>query len=280
MSAFDSCTGLSMYCGIDWATYHHDVGVVDDVGRVVLCGRVSNDGAGFALLLTLLAQAGDNPHHPIPVATEIDRELWVTALRATGRVIYPIDPLASSRYHTSHADSEAKSDATDAVLLANILRTDPAAHRSMPADTKPAEGIGVLARAGQDMVWARQQTSNQIRDLLEDFYPAAIAAFAGPLQGGLARRDVRTILAAAPTPTRAVALTPTRLRRLLVKAGHQHHLDRDTERLRQIFTDSYPNKPPEVETAMGIHLAALLGQLEAACTAVDEFVEEAMAQFG
>ncbi|SOJ53744.1 hypothetical protein MSIMFB_01243 [Mycobacterium simulans] len=280
MPTLDSHQDLSLYCGIDWATYHHDVAVVDNVGRVVLCGRLSNDGAGFPQLLTLLAQAGDSPHHLIPVASEIDRELWVTDLLATGRVIYPTNPLASSRYHTSHAVSGAKSDATDPVLLANILRIDPAAHRSLRAATEPAEGIGVLARAVQDAVWARQQTGNQIRDLLRDFYPAAIAAFAEPLQGGLARRDVRIILAAAPTPTRAAALTPTRLRHLLVTAGRQYHLDRDAERLRQIFTDSYLHKPPEVETAMGIRLAALLGQLEAACTAVDELVEEAMAQFG
>ena len=37
----------------------------------------------------------------------------------------------------------------------------------------------MLARAQQDAVWARQQIGNQIRDLLKDFYPAAIVAFAG-----------------------------------------------------------------------------------------------------
>jgi hypothetical protein len=41
---------------------------------------------------------------------------------------------------------------------------------------------------------------NQIRDLLKDFYPAALAAFTDLPEGGLARRDARTVLAAAPTP--------------------------------------------------------------------------------
>ena len=58
----------------------------------------------------------------------------------------------------------------------------------------------MLARAQQDAVWARQQIGNQIRDLLKDFYPAALAAFAELPSGGLARADARTILAAAPTP--------------------------------------------------------------------------------
>ena len=47
---------MGLYCGIDWATDHHDVAVVDDDGRVVARGRVGNDAAGFTQLLTLLAE--------------------------------------------------------------------------------------------------------------------------------------------------------------------------------------------------------------------------------
>jgi hypothetical protein len=34
---------------------------------VVARGRVSNDAAGFAQLLTLLAEGGASPEHPVPV---------------------------------------------------------------------------------------------------------------------------------------------------------------------------------------------------------------------
>jgi len=270
---------LTLYCGIDWATAHHDVAVVDDNGNVVARGRVSNDAAGFAQLLTLLAQAGDSAKDPIPVGIETDHGLWVAALRATGRVIYPINPLTASRYRARYAVSGAKSDATDAVLLANIMRTDRQAHRPLPADTELAQAIRVLARAQQDAVWARQQIGNQIRDLLKDFYPAALVAFDRLPAGGLARADARTILAAAPTPAQAAALSPARLRRLLISAGRRRHLDRDVDRLRAVFTDTYLHQPPQVETAMGIQLGALLRQLQAACTAADELAEAAIAHF-
>jgi len=62
--------------------------------------------------------------------------LWVAALHETGRVIYPINPLAASRYRSRYAVSGAKSDATDAVLLANIVRTDAAAHRRRDQDRR------------------------------------------------------------------------------------------------------------------------------------------------
>jgi transposase len=270
---------LSLYCGIDWATGHHDVAVVDGNGRVVARGRVGNDASGFAQLLTLLAEAGDTADDPIPVGIETDHGLWVAALRETGRVIYPINPLAASRYRTRRAVSGAKSDATDAVLLANIVRTDRDAHRPLPADTELAQAIRVLARAQQDAVWARQQIANQIRDLLGEFYPAALVAFSELPSGGLARADARAILAAAPTPAQAAKLTPARLRRLLVKAGRRRERDRDVERLRQVFTDTYLHQPPVVENAMGIQLSALLRQFDAACAAADDLAEAAIAHF-
>jgi transposase len=270
---------LGLYCGIDWATDHHDVAVVDDNGQVVVRGRVGNDAAGFTELLTLLAEAGDSAQHLIPVGIETDHGLWVAALRATGRVIYPINPLAASRYRARYAVSPAKSDATDAVLLANIVRTDRAAHRPLPADTELAQAIRVLARGQQDAVWARQQIGNQIRDLLKEFYPAALVAFAGLPSGGLARADARTILAAAPTPAQGATLTPARLRRLLVKAGRRRELDRDVARLREVFTGTYLHQPPVVENAMGIHLAALLRQFDAACAATEELAQAAIAHF-
>lgn len=269
---------MPLFCGIDWANAHHDVAVIDGDGRVVARGRISNDAPGFAALLTLLAEAGDSAADPIPVGIETDHGLWVAALRETGRAIYPINPLAASRYRTRYGLSGAKSDATDAVLLANIVRTDPDAHRPLPADTETAQAIRVLARAQQDAVWARQQVGNQVRDLLKEFYPAALVAFAD-LEGGLARPDARAILTAAPTPAQAAKLTPARLRRLLVKAGRQRRLDRDVARLREVFTDTYLHQKPAVENAMGIHLTALLGQFEAACSAADALAEAAIAHF-
>jgi len=266
---------LGLYCGIDWATAHHDVAVINDEGKVVARGRVGNDAAGLTALLALLAEAGDTAEHPIPVGIETDRGLFVAALRETGRVIYPINPLAASRYRSRYSVSGAKSDATDAVLLANIVRIDPDAHRALPTDTELAQAIRVLARAQQDAVWARQQVGNQIRDLLKDFYPAALMAFAGLPEGGLAR----TILAAAPTPTQAAKLTPARLRRLLTKAGRKRYLDRDVERLRDIFTDTYLHQPAVVENAMGIHLSALLAQYDTTCDAADALAEASIAHF-
>lgn len=269
---------MKLQCGIDWASDHHDVSVIDGDGTELLRRRVGNDAAGFAEFLELMSSAGETPDDPIPVAIETDHGLWVAALRATGRAIYPINPLAAARYRSRYAVSGAKSDATDARMLADILRTDRAHLRTLPADTESAQAVRVLARAQQDAVWARNQVGNQVRDLLKEFFPAALAAFVD-LDGGLARRDARTILAAAPTPAAAARLTRAQLRKLFVKAGRKRFIDRDVEQLRAVFAGEYLRQLPQVETAMGMQLVALLRQFDAVCAAADDLAEAAAAHF-
>jgi len=269
----------NLFCGIDWGERTHDVAIVDEIGTVVAKGRITDDSTGFAQLLELLAEVGDTPENPIPVGIETDHGLLIASLRCTDRTIYPVNPLSASRYRARHQVSGAKSDPADAVLLANIVRTDAAAHRPLPADSDLAQAVRLLARAQQDAVWARQQLGNQIRSLLKEFFPAAIEAFAKLPDGGLARADARTILAAAPTPAAAGKLTRTQLRSLLTKAGRRRNIESDVQRLRTIFRAEQLRQPGVVEDAMGLQLAALLAQFTAACTAAEQLAEAARAHF-
>jgi transposase len=141
-----------MFCGIDWAEDHHDVALVNVEGKLVAKRRISDDAAGFAALVQVLSDAGDSAQEPIPVAIETGRGLLVACLRATGRKVFAINPMAVSRYRDRHSVARKKSDAGDALVLANILRTDLPSHRPLPADSELAQAIAVLARAQQDAV--------------------------------------------------------------------------------------------------------------------------------
>ena len=100
---------MTVVCGIDWSEQHHDVAVVDADGRLVAERRIGDNAVGFGRLLELLAEAGDRPEAPIPVAIETARGLLVACLRATGRPVYAINPLAMARYRERHAVSGKKS---------------------------------------------------------------------------------------------------------------------------------------------------------------------------
>jgi transposase len=152
---------MAVYCGIDWASDHHDTALIDQDGALLAKARLTDDADGLAALLRLLAEHGDSPGTPIPVAIETSRGLLVAALRATGRPVYAINPMAAARYRERTAVSRKKSDHLDAVALAGILRTDRDRHRQLPADTELAQVIAILARAQQDAVWDRTQAGNK-----------------------------------------------------------------------------------------------------------------------
>jgi hypothetical protein len=84
-------------CGIDWADDHHNVAFVDEHGSVVVAERIDHTAAGLARALELLAE-NDPADGPLEVAIETSKGLLVAGLRAAGRTVFAINPLAVSRY--------------------------------------------------------------------------------------------------------------------------------------------------------------------------------------
>ncbi len=269
---------MDVFCGIDWAEDHHDIALVDRDGGLLARARISGDAAGLARLLELLAAPGDSADDPVQVAIETPRGLLVACLRATGRKVYPVNPMAVARYRDRHSAAGRKSDKGDALVLANILRTDLHAHRPLPADSELARAIAVLARAQQDAVWERTCAHNKLRSHLREYYPGFLAAFAD-LKGGIIRPEARAVLAAAPTPAGAAKLTLAQLRSLLRKAGRSRGIDTKAQRLRDAFRAEQMRQPPLVEEAMGRQSLALLRQLDAACASADDLEQAATESF-
>ena len=269
---------MDVYCGIDWAEDHRDIALADRDGQLLARRRISDGAAGFAALLALLAEHGDTPDDPIPVAIETPRGLLVACLRATGRRVYPINSMPVARYRDRHSVAGRKSDHGDSVVLAGVLRTDRHAHRPLPADSELAQAIAVLARAQQDAVWDRTTAHNKLRSQLREYDPGFLAAFAAA-SGGIMRPEARAVLAAAPTPADAAKLTLTQLRALLRNAGRSRGIDAEATRLREAFRAPQMRQLPLVEAAMGRQALALPGQLDAVCAAAADLERAVAASF-
>lgn len=263
---------MTIFCGIDWAENHHDIALIDSTGTLVAKKRISDTMAGFTELLDMLAAAGDTPQHPIPVAIETPRGLLVAALRHGQRPIYAINPMAAARYRERHTVSGKKSDHADAVMLANILRTDAHLHRQLPADSDLAAAITVLARAQQDATWRRTKASNELRSLLREYFPTFLTAFADR-PATIASAEARAILAIAPTPAAAARLTHARIAAALRRAGRVRGIDTTADAIRNALRAPQLRQNPLVEQAMGTHALALLAALNTACTSVDELTQ-------
>jgi transposase len=263
---------LKVFCGVDWAERHHDVALVDETGRLVAKRRITDTVAGFGELLDMLAAAGDGGDAAIPVAIETPRGLLVAALRATGRPVYAINPLAVARYRDRHAVSRGKSDHADALVLADILRTDVHAHRVLPADTDLVRAIAVLARAQQDAAWRRTAASNELRSLLREYYPTFLDAFAAQT-ANLTSADARAVLAIAPSPGAAARLTPSRIVAALRRAGRKRRIDTTAADIHQKLRRPQLRQPPQIEEAMATQATALLATLNTECANVDRLAQ-------
>lgn len=250
---------MKIWCGIDWAEHHHDIAVVDEAGTLLVKRRIGDDLDGFGQLIGVLTDLAGAQHLEVPVAMETANGLLAASLLEAGYSLFAINPLAVSRYRDRYSPSRAKSDAADAYVLANILRTDPAAHRPVPADSEQAKAIRVLARAQQDAVWERQQAQAKLRSLLRQYYPAFLAAFPD-----LADRDARAALAIAPSPAAAARLRRPSLRAALARNGRQRNLDYQVERILTELRVEHMRQPARVEAAMSAQALAHLRSLDAA----------------
>jgi transposase len=264
---------LEIFCGIDWSERHHDVALVDQTGALVARRRITDDLAGFTALVALLAEHVGESFTAVDVAIETDRGLLVAALRAAGHRIYAINPKAVDRYRDRHAVSGAKSDPGDALVLAHLLRTDRDQHRALPEDSELGQAVAVLARAHQDLVWARRQDANRLRSLLREFFPAALSAF-----DDLTTKTALGVLAAAPTPAAAARLTRANLVHLLHAAGRGTR-PADANRLAELFTAEQLHQPATVEAAMGEAVRAIVRTLTATNESIRQLEDALAASF-
>jgi transposase len=193
--------------------------------------------------------------------------------------MYSINPMVA-RYRERWTVARSKSDHADAMVLANILRTDAHAHRPLPHDSELARAITVLARAHQDAIWRRTKASNELRSLLREYYPGFLQAFAARGATHLASTDARSILAIAPTPTAGANLTKARIATALRRGGRQRNIDRIATEIHHTLRRPQLRQPPAVEQAMGIQAGALLAMLNAACDGIEQLDKATADAFG
>jgi len=189
------------FAGLDWASRTHALCVVDERGGVVERFEIGHDAAGLADLQRQLRRLGSPP-----VAIERPSGLLVDTLVEAGFMVVPIHPNAVKASRPRYRSHGGKSDASDAYVLADLLRTDGHRFKALTAQGDEIKALQALVRGRDDLVASRVQLANQLRTLLESFWPGAAAVFA----------DIDSPIALAfveryPTPEAASSLGPKRM---------------------------------------------------------------------
>jgi transposase len=242
-----------IFVGDDWAEDHHDVHLMDESGARLASRRLPEGLAGIGEFHQLVAHhAGDSGQ--VVIGIETDRGLWVSALVGAGYQVYAINPMAAARYRDRHHVSGAKSDAGDAKLLADLVRTDRHNHRRVAGDSADVEAVKVLARAHQNLIWTRNRHTNALRSALREYYPAALEAF-----DDLHDRDALAVLGRAPTPADAGRLSLSKIRSALKASGRQRNLDTRALQIQAMLRAEQLTAPAAVTAAFGATTRAEVG---------------------
>ena len=141
---------MALYVGDDWSEDHHDVQLMNEAGERLAARRLPEGVKGVATLHELIAQHASDPGEVV-IGIETERGPWVWALLAAGYRVYAINPRSAARYRERHHVGGAKSDAGDAKLLADLVRTDRHNHRPVAGDSDEAAAVRILARAHQQL---------------------------------------------------------------------------------------------------------------------------------
>lgn len=201
---------MPFHAGLDWGAAGHAACVVDERGAVLARIECPHTQAGLADLLARLKRLA--PPAELPVAIERPSGLVVETLAAAGHPVVPIHPNVVKACRPRYRAAGGKSDPGDAYMLADILRTD--GHRFAPLQPACDEikALRAMVRGRDDLVAARVSLANQLRALLDSFWPGAAAVFAA-IDSPIAL----AFLTRYPTPESAARLGPKRMQAFMAQ---------------------------------------------------------------
>lgn len=167
---------MRTYAGIDWGGSAHAVCVLNEQGVSVAAFEVPHEASGLAELVSRLHQLHREP--AARIAIERPSGLLIDTLLQAGFQIVPVHPNMAKACRTRYRAAGGKCDRTDAYLLADLLRTDGHRLRSLSPECDAIRALRALVRTRDELVKNRVMLANQLRSLLESFWPGAATIFA------------------------------------------------------------------------------------------------------
>jgi len=263
---------MTYFVGLDWAAKDHAVCVVDERGATIEKFSVGHTTKGMTELTERLRK------HAAPgelrVAIERPSGLVVDTLVDAGFVVVPIHPNAVKAARPRYSAAQGKTDLGDAYLLADLLRTDGHRFRALAPPSDETKALRGLVRLRDDLVAQRVAMANQLRALLDQFWPGAAAIFAdvdSPIALDFLERY--------PTPAATASLGEKRLAAFL--ARHAYSGRRSARELLERLRTAPVGKAGELEVdakgecvrALVTVLRPLVAQIAVLTSAVEHAVE-------
>jgi transposase len=241
---------FTLWVGIDWATEEHQVCGVDAQSKRLFEWKVPHSGDGIADFVERLLKKAGGRVEEIAVAIETPRGAIVEALIDRGIASFSINPKQADRFRDRHRVSGAKSDALDAFVLADSLRTDEKLYRRIELGDELVVELRELRRAHEALTRDGVGLVSRLREQIHRYYPQILEL--GSLHDD---RWLLALIERAPTPAEGAHLSLAKAQSLLRK----HHIRVVTAEdvVTKLRAKALPVAPGVVAAASG-HVRLLL----------------------
>jgi transposase len=263
---------MAMFAGVDWGSAAHAICVINERGERVIQFEAKHNASGLSELITRLHKV--SPTEPLRIAIERPSGLLVDALVEAGFTIVPIHPNVVKASRPRYRAVGGKCDRGDAYLLADLLRTDGHRWRVLAPECDEIRALRALVRTRADLMAKRIALANQLRALLESFWPGAALIF-----GEIDSRIALAFIMRYPTPASAAHLGEKRLGGFLAAQGYSGHTSPALllERLRGAATGQVGDAEAQAKGTLVSMLACILSTLVEQLGALKARIERELA---
>ena len=198
---------MSVYIGIDWSENEHEIAFLNDALARVAQLTIPHTLAGFEKFDATRQQLGVAARD-CPVALETAHNLFIDFLWDRDyEQVYVVPPNVVKSCRGRYRQSQARTDESDSLLLADLLRTDRARLQPWRPDQPLTRQLRVKVSLYRYLTKSCVQQANRLRAVLLRYYPAALKVFSG-LNAQITLTFIRTY----PTPDAAAELSVAEFR--------------------------------------------------------------------
>jgi transposase len=168
---------MKVYLGIDWSERKHDVCMINERGEVIQQLVIRHSPEGFLELDRARQRMGIEAKECV-VGLETAHNLLVDFLWDQGyEQVYVLPPNAIKSAQGRYRQSGAKNDASDARLIADILRTDQGRYTAWIPDLALTRQMRAKVSLTIFLTHSIVRMENRLRAVLLRYYPAALEVF-------------------------------------------------------------------------------------------------------
>ena len=192
---------MEVNIGIDWSENKHDSVMMNEAGAAIVRQTIAHTPEGFLELEASCHDLGLPPDACL-FGLETAHNLVIDFLWSRGYTdVYVIPPSVVKSTRGRYGQSGARTDQSDALLLADLLRTDRARLQIWRPDTLLTRQMRAKVSLINHLTRSVVRLSNRLRAVLLRYYPAALHVFSS-IRTQIALEFVRT----HPTPETAMTL--------------------------------------------------------------------------